>query len=889
MIRPMYNFSDQFKFMRAFKLLALVATAVGVLTGFTSCSSGSDSNNASNVNQGGGAGAGLTYSGPAPLTSDVQAFKLNVWDNLVADNRCGECHKQGGQGSTSFVRDDDINAAYQAALTLVDLQVPSNSDLVMRVGGGHNCWDSSPNVCAALMEGYIQRWADASSAEATVVTIQAVAPLVDPGASLNFPTDSVEFVNLIHDPILRPFCGRCHAEDGAERQQQPFFGSSDIAAAYDAARSKIDLNTPANSRFVFRLGTAPHNNCWDPRLDNDPNAAAPFIPDCAANAVVMEAAIEAYVATLDGPDEVDTTALRVSKALAFPVTPDAPNAQSANTSGRFESNVIAKYEFKKLDQNDPDRVVDTSGSAPQLDLTRSGDARFVSSWGMEFFGPTGKAQGRTSNSQKLFDMITLTGEYAVEAWAIPANVTQDNTRRIVSYSGGEEERNFTVGQTLYNYDSLNRSDSPDSDADGAPLFSTPDADEVLQASLQHVVVNFDPVNGRSIYVNGQLATSGVTDPEVGSNLSNWNNAYVLVLGNETINNDLDWRGTLRFMAIHNRALTPEQVQANFEVGVGQKYYMPFSIAHLVNIPDAYIVFEVERFDDYSYLFNEPFFTIVGENAVVSTSINIRGMRLGINGREAPTGQAYAKMDITITDSDYQAAENNWLRFSSPSLGIPVAGTIIASEKVSPETDEFFLSFEGIAALTSSIDRETPDYDNVSLPTLDYEQSDIGLKHFYEINELYSSVTGVPKDNATIAQAFDQVKAQLPSIEDAVTFGTSNQMGIAQFAAAYCEVMTTDTTFRTNMWGGLDFGVAMNSPAQRDGLLQPLLQSIAAHDLEGSPGGQLTTQPDPDDVATDIDILLETLGAAQNNNQADGRASAIAVCIAVLSSAIATVQ
>ena len=30
-----------------------------------------------------------TYNGPPPQTADVQNFKLNVWDNIQAANRCG--------------------------------------------------------------------------------------------------------------------------------------------------------------------------------------------------------------------------------------------------------------------------------------------------------------------------------------------------------------------------------------------------------------------------------------------------------------------------------------------------------------------------------------------------------------------------------------------------------------------------------------------------------------------------------------------------------------------------------------------------------------------------------------------------------------------------------
>ena len=32
-----------------------------------------------------------TYNGPPPQTADIQSFKLNVWDNIQATNRCGGC------------------------------------------------------------------------------------------------------------------------------------------------------------------------------------------------------------------------------------------------------------------------------------------------------------------------------------------------------------------------------------------------------------------------------------------------------------------------------------------------------------------------------------------------------------------------------------------------------------------------------------------------------------------------------------------------------------------------------------------------------------------------------------------------------------------------------
>ena len=42
---------------------------------------------------------------------------------------------------------------------------------------------------------------------------------------------------------------------------------------------------------------------------------------------------------------------------------------------------------------------------------------------------------------------------------------------------------------------------------------------------------------------------------------------------------------------------------NFDVGVGEKFYLLFGIEDIINVPTAYILFEVAQFDSYGYLFN----------------------------------------------------------------------------------------------------------------------------------------------------------------------------------------------------------------------------------------------------------------------------------------------
>src|SRR5690606_21825125 len=87
------------------------------------------------------------YTGPVPQTADIQLFKQPLWDNIAGNNRCGACHVQGNT-APAFVRNDDINLAYAAAVPLVNLADPAQSLLVTKLAGGHNCWLASDTVCA---------------------------------------------------------------------------------------------------------------------------------------------------------------------------------------------------------------------------------------------------------------------------------------------------------------------------------------------------------------------------------------------------------------------------------------------------------------------------------------------------------------------------------------------------------------------------------------------------------------------------------------------------------------------------------------------------------------------------------------------------------------------
>ena len=771
------------------------------------------------------------YNGPPPATPDVQRFKLNLWDNLVPNNRCGNCHNMSQ--TPRFVRSDDINLAYDAANTVVNLTDPGASLMVQKVRGGHNCWLTSNDACGDVVQSYITAWANGSAGGSGKQVTLTAPPLKNPGSSKNFPDDPGLFGSTVY-PLLTEYCSGCHREDAAV-PQSPYFASATLASAYEAAKAKIDLDNPANSRFVLRLRFEFHN-CWD--------------NDCATASNEMEAAITAMANGIS-PTNVDP-ALVTSKALSL------PDGIVASAGGRFEDNMIAKYEFKT---GNGTTAFDTSGVEPALNLTLSGTYNWVGGWGVQFM--SGKAQGSTVASKKLHDLILSTGEYSIEAWVAPANVTQDNSARIITYSGGVSNRNFMLGQTLYDYDAYNRSTT--TDAAGAPQVSTPDADQSLQATLQHVVMTFDPSSGRKIFVNGKQTGAADTG---GGLLTDWDDTFAFALGSE-VNNSNRWAGTVRMVVIHNRVLTPEQIKQNYDVGVGEKYYLLFNVSDHVGIPDAYVVFEVSQFDSYSYLFNKPFFVILG--TAMPGSIPMKGVRIGENGQEVPVGQAYKNLDVTINDAAYQTDHKQYLS---------TLGTVVPMQK-GVATDEFFLTFEQLGNDMNVVTEPAP---AIPAPPADVPRGpEVGVRDFAEINATMSRLTGVATTTPSVNATFNAVFQALPVTTSIATFQSSQQMGVTQLAISYCSALMDNTQLRAQLFPSFNFGAAIPtaySPSGRDALLDPMIARMV--------GSNIGTQPNTADVKTEVNSLIDQLSSC-SGAQCSTVGVAKGACASVLGSAAMLVK
>jgi hypothetical protein len=786
-----------------------------------------------------------SYTGPAPASAEVQAFVVNLWNNINGADRCGACHIQGNQ-SPMFARNDDVNLAYQAAQTVVNLANPAASLMVSQVANGHHCWLASNQACADTMTTWIQNWAGVALGAGSSATVQLVAPtLMNPGSTKTFPTSSALFASTVY-PLLTEYCSRCHSPNAAT-PQSPYFAQPDVDAAYAAAQPKINLNTPTLSRFYQRLAQDFHN-CWG--------------GNCPADAAAMLSAIEAFANGI-APTQVNSS-WAMSKALTM-------YDGVVDSGTRVETGLIAKYEFKT---GTGTTAYDTSGVAPENDLEISGNVTWVGGWGVQVES-AGKLQGTTNGSVKLHDMILQSGEYSVEAWIAPDNVTQQNAY-VVSYSGGTMQRNFTLGQTMYDYDSYVRSTT--TGANGTPTVSTTQAAQVVQATLQHVVLTYDPINGRKIYVNGALVASG--DPQAGGSLSQWDNTFALVLGNE-VSSDRPWSGLIKFAAIYNRAMPAADVLTNFNAGIGERYYLLFNVDQLTGLNQSYVMFVVSQFDSYSYEFTQPMFLSLDPNTTYS-NVPIKGMRIAINGAEAIVGQAFAPLNTTVSGTGFDPTKSAIQGVALSGPGTPLAlGTTIALQN-GPAYDQFFLTFEqmGNASFAHTTPAPIP-----PTPVVLPMPSDIGVRTFEQINTTLAQVTTVPKTNATAYALYQSLQQALPATPNFQSFVASHETAIAQLAIQYCDLLANDPVLGPAYFPGFNFSLP---PAQAfsgagfTAMTTALINNMLSANV--ATNQYLATQPSAASVTQELQALVTKLTPSVTQDSTGTATIVAASCAAVAGSA-----
>lgn len=342
---------------------------------------------------------------------------------------------------------------------------------------------------------------------------------------------------------------------------------------------------------------------------------------------------------------------------------------------------------------------------------------------------------------------------------------------------------------------------------------------------------------------------------------------------------------MRFLGIHKRAMSAADIAANYKVGVGAKYLLLFNISELLDTDatkysGSFIVFEVQQIDDYGYLFANPFFVNL-DGKTVDSDIPVQGLRIGVNGEEAPVGQVFANLNVSLNSGKMETAGETKGRQYLSNLG-----TVIGV-KSGPDTDQFFVTFDKIGA--RSYVRSVPDAPPLAATADIIGQPKIGLRRFAEINATLSALTGVPTSNPAAYAVYQKVQQQLPTLPNLDGFLAAQQMGITQLAITYCNALVDDVGAR-NEYFGVNFPyttsaatVFANGSANRDSIINPLLERLLAN-------GLVATQPTAIEMSASLNELITKMascsGSACNNRTL---ITIKATCSAALGSAAMLLQ
>lgn len=198
-------------------------------------------------------------------------------------------------------------------------------------------------------------------------------------------------------------------------------------------------------------------------------------------------------------------------------------------------------------------VFDRSGNDPPIDLEVLGG---TFTWGDDGLQTDGTGIAISSSPAiRVADAVAASGEATIEAWITPMNLEDSGPARIVSMSLDFNQRNFTLGQQLQDY--VIRFRTTTTNGNGQPETSAPE----VALTLSHVVYTRDVGGTETLYVDGVLESSGTRDGD----LSNWSDAFALMLGNED-DEYRPWNGIFHRVALYDRALDETEIQQHFDAG-----------------------------------------------------------------------------------------------------------------------------------------------------------------------------------------------------------------------------------------------------------------------------------------------------------------------------------
>lgn len=274
------------------------------------------------------------------------------------------------------------------------------------------------------------------------------------------------------------------------------------------------------------------------------------VPAAAGSATICGEAMTGYLSP-PCEDAIVRAGATTQVTLAYEVAASA--VVPPVRDGRVSDGLVALYDFA---DGSGATVSDTAGVLDGMDLTIA--KRSATSWGegtLTLNSPT--IATTTSAPTDLYKRIRTTGEFTVEAWIEPANLTQNGPARILSLGKNTSYANFVLGQGAHQ----GASDLIQARHQRAGDYKLSTARGTLGTGLTHVVATRTANGTMTVYVDGKPEATRT----MAGNPSNWDLTHKLGLGAE-LDGTRPWLGTYHLLAIYDTALNPDQITTNHTAG-----------------------------------------------------------------------------------------------------------------------------------------------------------------------------------------------------------------------------------------------------------------------------------------------------------------------------------
>lgn len=610
-------------------------------------------------------------------------------------------------------------------------------------------------------------------------------------------------------------CFNCHRPT-SNTPRSPFHAHDDAAIALQTIQGAnlVNLDNPAASRLVTKVEGGHYP--WSGSSIEDAALIASYIQMWADR--VKAGAGTPPVAS----NKIETNGLLISEG------------KEVEGTVRYANNQIALWDFKK--GADEKVIYDVSGVSPAVNLAMAGDIEWIGGQGVSCNqnAVNGVAQATPAASKKLFDRFTSSNQFTIEAWATSSTKDQNGPTRIMSYSSGTANRNFTMGQQGVYYQFRNR--NPETDNNGVGGTYEPQVAQVGDRPVtQHIVMVYDG-SRRRLYVNGAAIAGDDPDAAPNTPLSNWNDGYNFLFCNETTaaNDPRGFKGSIHFAAAHDRALTPAQIKQNYDAGFTKKLALEFDIAQHTN-PGAKLNVQVEVQGNYVITSDLKF-------SGLSSPVDVSGIRFAVNGKDAAGAQSYTYLEKeNVANSQTFTEVASLLNVEDLATAKLSANFQQLGSKVMPVTP-LILPYEGMN--TNAANPEPTDPSSIRL--------------FSELYQTMSNITGVPASNEKTVGVYNEIKSGLPTDSGLNTFTSSHQINIIKLAYEYCNEMIADAALRNAFFGNINVSQSINAASKAQ---------IAQAVLNKAIGRSIATQASNAEVTTQVTSLVDEM-AGFNKNTSD---------------------